>query len=292
MDIKQILKKVKKVEITTKGLVDGIMQGAYHSIFKGRGMEFSDVREYCYGDEIKSIDWNVTARMDKPYIKEFVEERDLTAYIIFDASGSNDFGYEKQKKETMIEIAASLIFAAQKNNDNVGLFIFTDKIEKFIPARKGKKHALKLIRELIHHNPKNKQTNIKASLEYIAKVIKKRNILFLISDFDDDNFQKQLQILKKRNDMIPINISDLRENTLPNLGYIELTDPETGEDFIINTNDKELIKEYYKLLKKQDSQTDKIFKKNKIEQIHISSDEDYVLAIKNYFKKRLMKINR
>lgn len=285
---KELIKKVKKIEITTKNLVDGLLQGAYHSVFKGRGIEFSDVREYNYGDDVKTIDWNVTARMDRPYIKEFVEERDLTAYIVFDMSASGNFGYEKEKKETALEIAASLIFASQKNNDNIGIFIFTEGIEKFIPARKGRRHAFRIIRELLEFTPKNKTTNIEESLNRINKVLKRRSIIFLISDFEDEGYNRSLKIIKHKNDVIPINIRDIREAEIPDIGLVELTDPETGEEFIIDTSDKGLMNRYYETLDESDSRTKKLFKKNRMEQIMIRSDEDFRKPLQQFFRKRMV----
>lgn len=286
--MKDIIKKVKKIEISTRRLVDGLLQGAYHSVFKGRGIEFSDVREYVYGDAIKTIDWNVTAKMDTPYVKEFVEERDLTAYIVYDASASGFFGYEKEKSETSKEIAASMVFAAQKNNDNVGLFIFTDKIEKYIPARKGRRHALKIISEMVRFTPKSKKTDLSLSIEKINKVVKKRSIFFIISDFDSPSFEKPFRILRKKHDVVPINIHDIRERDIPNVGFVELQDPESGETFMFDTSDRETVKKYVELVLEENKNIDEFFKKNRSEQINILSGEDFGIAIKGYFKRRAM----
>jgi len=284
--MKEVIKKVKKIEISTRNLVEGLLQGAYHSVFKGRGIEFSDVREYSYGDAIKTIDWNVTARMDTPFVKEFVEERDLTAYIVFDGSASESFGYEKEKRMSNIEIVASMVFAAQKNNDNIGLFIFTDKVEKFIPARKGKRHALKIISELVRFKPESKKTDVYEALRKINKVVKRKSIFFIVSDFDSDDFEKPFKILRLKHEIIPINVFDTRENHIPEIGYVEFEDAETGEIFLIDTSDKEVMKSYYKLVKEDNKKIDGFFKRNKIDQIRIKNDEDFAIPIRIFFKRR------
>ena len=282
----QILKKVKKLEIKTRHLVEGLLQGAYHSIFKGRGIEFSEVREYIPGDDIRTIDWNVTARMNHPFVKEYIEERDLTVYLVFDVSSSNEFGSQKQKKEAAIELAASLMFAAMKNNDNIGLFLFTNKIEKFIPARKGRRHCLKLIRELLNFKPEEKTTDIHNSLKYISKIIKKRSIVFVISDFMADNFYKPLKIMKNKHDIICINMNDIREQEIPDVGYIRLQDEETGEQVLVNTSDKEFRKNYTKLVKEKNSILKNKLQKIKIDMIQLLSDEPFEIPLRKFFRLR------
>ncbi|MCK4736623.1 MAG: DUF58 domain-containing protein, partial [Methanophagales archaeon] len=227
--VKEVLKRVKKIELKTKVLVDGLISGEYHSIFKGRGIEFSEVREYVPGDDVRAIDWNVTARLNAPFVKEFIEERDLTLFIVFDLSSSNEFGFQRSKKDVCYDIAASLMFAAMRNNDNVGLCLFTDRVEKFVPPRKGKKHILKLLRELIYHEPKSKTTDIRTALSYLNKVIKKRSIIFIISDFLTPDFEKPLKQLKSKHDVILVDMADVHEEDIPDIGYAFLEDYETGE---------------------------------------------------------------
>lgn len=282
-----ILKKVKKIEIKTKHLVDGLLQGAYHSVFKGTGIEFSEVREYTPGDDIRSIDWNVTARMNQPFVKEFIEERDLTVYIVLDVSASNDFGSEKSKKEAAIELSASLMFAALRNNDRVGLCLFTKEAEKYIPPRKGKKHILKLIRDMIEYKPLHKTTNLISTLVFLSRVIKKRSIIFLISDFfTDTNFQKQLRLLKKKHDVIAININDIRESTIPDVGYIELEDEETGEQLLLDTSSKEFRENYVKLIKQRNDELTNKLKRLRIDLVHLKSDEPFEIPLKRFFRLR------
>ncbi len=293
METKQVLKKVKKIEIKTKRLVDGLLQGAYHSIFKGRGIEFSDVREYLPGDDIRTIDWNVTARMNQPYVKEFIEERDLTAMILLDISGSSEFGSEKAKKWAAAELAASLMFAAMRNNDRVGLALFTNKVEKFLPPRKGRRHVMKLIREMITHKPQNKMTDIGKSIEYVSKIMKKRSIIFLISDFmNEENYKRQLKMLKNRHDVIAVNLNDLREHEIPDIGYIQLEDEETGEQIMVDTSDPSFQKEYSRLTAEHNDQLIQTFKKMKIDSINIKSHEPFEIPLKKFFALRSRKVVR
>ncbi len=283
---KQILQQVKKIELTTKQLVDGLIAGNYHSIFKGVGLEFSEIREYKPGDDIRSIDWNVTARYDKPYIKEFIEERDLHIYFIFDYSASSNFGNTIQKKQKAIELTATLMFSAIRNNDNVGLFLFTNRIEKFIPARKGKRHILKLITNLISFEPKNHQTDIKNTLSEISNIIKKRSILFIISDFYNQQFEKPLKILNKKNDVVAIRITDERELRIPDIGLIQLEDEESGEQILVDTSDEEFQQNYNSLINDEENRLTKLFRKQKIDTIKITTDESYIVPLKKFFKKR------
>ncbi len=242
-EVKQLLKKVKELEIKTKDLVDGMVAGNYKSKIRGRGIEFSEVREYAVGDDIRNIDWNVTARYNKLFVKEFVEERDLSVYVIFDNSASNEFGQDKSKKELSREIAASIIFSAMKNNDNVGLAMFTDRLERFVPARKGRNHSLKLIRELLVNIPKSKKTDIENSLVNFHKILKQHSVIFIISDFISEPFAKPLKFLKNRHDVILVNVSDTSEKTIPDIGYALLEDFETGEQVMVNTSDEEFQKQ-------------------------------------------------
>ncbi|HZX44402.1 MAG TPA: DUF58 domain-containing protein [Candidatus Nanoarchaeia archaeon] len=282
----EILKKVKKIEIKTKHLVDGLLSGAYHSVFRGRGIEFSEVREYVAGDDIRSIDWSVTARMNHPYVKEFIEERDLTIYIVLDVSASNDFGSEKSKKEAAIELSASLMFAALRNNDKVGLCLFTDKAEKYYSPRKGKTHILRLVRDMIEYNPKSKATGLAETLRFLSKVIKKRSIIFIISDFFTDSFEKELKILKNKHDVIAINMSDIRESEIPNVGYIELEDEETGEQLLLDTSDKEFRQSYISMMKERNDRLNNMLKKLKIDNIQLKSQEPYEIPLRKFFRLR------
>jgi uncharacterized protein (DUF58 family) len=283
---KQILRTVKKLEIKTRHLVDGLLQGAYHSVFKGRGIEFSEVREYVLGDDIRAIDWNVTARMNHPFVKEFIEERDLTVYLVFDVSASGEFGFQKAKKETGIELVASLMFAALRNNDKVGLCLFTNHVEKFIPPRKGKRHILWLIRELLYFVPKEKGTNLGNTLDYLSRVIKKRSIIFIISDFFTPEFSKQLKILKKKHDVIAINLVDVREMEIPDVGYIELEDEETGEQLLVDTSDEEFRERYVKLVNKRYEDLKKKLEKLKVDTIRVRTDEPFEVPLRRFFKLR------
>jgi uncharacterized protein (DUF58 family) len=289
---KDMLKKVRKLEIKTKKAVESLMQGAYHSVFKGRGIEFSDVRQYIPGDDIRSIDWNINARMNEPYIKEFIEERNLTIYIVFDISASNDFGSSKQKKESATELAASIIFSAVRNNDRIGLCLFTKEIELLIKPKAGKKHALKLIREMIYYEPKNLTTNLKESLAKLGKIIKKRSIIFVMSDFFSDGFDKQISMLNKKHEVIAINHRDIREEDIPDVGYIELEDSETGEQLLVNTSDQKFRLNYKNLVDKQRLAMEKQFKKLKIDMIQLRSGEDYMIPIRKFFALRERRLVR
>lgn len=289
---KEILKTVKKLEIKTKKLVDGLLQGAYHSIFKGRGIEFSEVRPYEPGDDIRSIDWNVTARQNLPFVKEFIEERDLTIYIIFDISKSNEFGNIKEKKDTAFELIASIMFAALRNNDKVGLCLFTEELEKFISAKKGKRHILKLIREMIYYEPKKNGTEIKKSLSKISTILKKRSTIFIVSDFIGDDFSKPLKILKTKHDVILVNLLDPREMDIPDVGYIELEDEETGEQILVDTSDENFRKEFKKLAKNQLNAISRLSKKTKVDLIQLSNEEPFEAPLRKFFRMRLRRIAR
>jgi uncharacterized protein (DUF58 family) len=293
METKQVLKKVKKIEIKTKQLVEGLLQGAYHSVFKGRGIEFSEVREYVPGDDIRTIDWNVTARMNAPYVKEFIEERDLTALILFDVSGSSEFGSEKAKKWAAVELAASLMFAAMHNNDKVGLVLFTDKVEKFLPPRKGKRHTLKLIREMITHKPESRMTDLRQSMEFVSKVVKKKSIIFIISDFfSEAEYGKQLKMLRNKHDVIAVNLNDLREQEIPDIGYIQLEDEETGEQILVDTSDAEFQQNYSQLMSDHNDTLLSMFKRMRIDSIDLKSHEPFEIPLKRFFAMRSRKVVR
>jgi uncharacterized protein (DUF58 family) len=290
--VKKIIKKVKHLEITSKKLVDGLICGNYHSIFKGQGIEFNEIRQYYPGDDFRTIDWKVTARYDYPYVKNFIEERDQRIYFLVDVSSSSFFGNVVAKKEKAIEFAATLMFAAYKNNDNVGLLLYSNKIEKFIFARKGKKHVLKIISNLVQYKAENKGTSLKSALNYFSKVVKKRSIIFIISDFFTSNFEKSIKHLRNKHDIIAVNIFDKRELEMPNVGLIELEDFETGEQILVDTSSNEFRLNYKKEINKQISRIKKIFLKSKIDVIHINTDESFNLPLKKFFKLRKNRIIR
>lgn len=286
-DTKTLLKRVRKIEIKTRGLSTQVFSGEYHSAFKGRGMAFSEVREYQPGDEIRTIDWNVTARFNKPYIKVFEEEREMTVMLIVDVSGSENFGSkEKTKKEQIIEICAVLAFSAINNNDKVGIVFFSDKVEKFIPPKKGKSHILMIIRELLEFTPTSKGTNIKEALTYFNRVIKKKSTTFIISDFMDTNFEDALKMTNNKHDLIALNIYDLLEDELPNVGLIQLRDAETGEQRWINTSDKSVRVDYKKEVLKRKKLLELYFRKSGVDVANISAHESYVGPLMNLFKRR------
>lgn len=284
--MQEILKQVKKIEITTKNLVDGLISGNYHSVFKGQGIEFSEIRDYKPGDDIRSIDWKVTARFDHPFIKEFIEERDLSVYFVFDSSASNSFGNLVEKRRKAIELTATLMFSAMRNNDNVGLFIFTDDIEKYIPARKGKRHVLKLLTSLIAHESQSTKTNIEKALSYVSNIVKKRSVIFILSDFYNQDFAKPLKALKKRHDVIAIKVNDTREKEIPKVGLIRLEDEETGEQLLVDTSDESFRKNYRNLIKKEETRLNHLFKKNKVDTININTETPYELQLRKFFKLR------
>ena len=250
MDSKEILKKVRKIEIKTRRLSDHIFSGEYHTSFKGRGMTFSEVRQYQYGDDVRAIDWNVTARYNEPYVKVFEEERELTMMLMVDISGSEIFGTTNQfKNEIVTEIAATLAFSSTQNNDKVGLILFSDEIELYIPPKKGKSHVLRIIRELIEFKPKSKKTNLAQALKFLSSVMKKKAIVFLISDFMVKDYEQTLKIASKKHDLTGIRVYDKREESIPNLGMVNMLDAETGESFLVDTNAKSVRMNYEKYYK-------------------------------------------
>ena len=287
MDTKELLKQVRQIEIKTKGLVNQVFSAEYHSVFKGRGMEFSEVREYQFGDDIRNIDWNVTARFGHPFIKIFEEERELTVILMADLSGSLIFGTEdKTKQQIAAELTAILAFSALKNNDKVGLLLFTDKIEKFVPPRKGNKHVLRIIREVLSFEPEGKTTNIKAALEYLNHAIKKRSIVFLLSDFMDEGYEKILRVVGKRHDFIGIVMSDKRENEIPKMGLVKFTDAETGEERWIDTNDLKMRKHLSDARRKITEQRKSLFIKSRLDSIEIQTGQNYVKPLVEFFRVR------
>lgn len=284
---KEILKKVREIEIYTDRLVNDVLAGEYHSVFKGRGMEFSEVREYQEGDDIRSIDWNVTARMGHPYVKIHVEERELTVILLIDASASGNFGTVNQMKgELAVELCAVLAFSAIRNNDKIGLITFTDEVEKYIPPKKGKNHVLRVIRELLYFEPKGKGTNIQAALEYLNKVMKRKAVVFLVSDFIAGGYEKPLQVTSRKHDVIPITITDPRETDLPEIGLLELEDAESGETIMLDTFDAYVRQAYRDLALQQQTARERFFRSMKMDFIDVRTDEPYVKALINFFRKR------
>jgi len=282
-----LLKKVRKIEIKTRGLSKQIFAGEYHSAFKGKGMTFSEVREYQYGDAIKGIDWNVTARFNHPYVKVFEEERELTVMLLIDVSASKIFGTHIQlKKELITEIAAVLSFSAIANNDKIGVIFFSDKIERYIPPKKGKKHILRIIRDLIEFKPENKGTDIALALQYYTNVIKKRSTAFIISDFIDQDFEKSLQIANNKHDIIALRIFDQRERELPDVGLLYLSDAENNDKKWIDTSSKKIRNQYAEWWRKNSQELQKTFSKNGIDNIDLETGKDYVKSLIGLFKKR------
>ncbi len=283
----ELLKKVRKIEIKTRGLTKQIFAGEYHSAFKGRGMAFSEVREYQFGDDVRSIDWNVTARFNHPYIKIFEEERELTVMLLIDVSGSGDFGSViQQKHELMTELAAVLSFSAIQNNDKIGIIFFSDKIEKFIPPKGGRKHILRIIRELLDFVPENTKTNVSQALRYFTNVVKKRTTAFIISDFICDDFLNALKISSYKHDLIALKIFDKREGILPNMGLVSMLHPESKEKMLVDTSNRKqrrLFEENYKSLQ---SRNETYFRKCGVDFTAISTESGYVKPLKQLFKNR------
>ncbi|MGL5318633.1 MAG: DUF58 domain-containing protein [Bacteroidales bacterium] len=288
METSELLKKVRQIEIKTRGLSNNIFAGQYHSAFKGRGMAFSEVREYNYGDDIRDIDWNVTARYTKPYIKVFEEERELTVMLMVDVSGSSVFGTRQAlKKEIITEIAATLAFSAIQNNDKIGVIFFSDKIEKFIPPQKGKKHILYIIRELIEFRPENQATDISQALRYVSNALKRRCTAFLISDFiDTKNLKDALTIANNKHDLVAIQVYDEREAELPAVGLMKVKDAETGTDKWIDTSSSKVRDAYSNWWFKLQATTKDAMTKSRVDFVSIATDQDYVQALMTLFKRR------
>ena len=287
MDASEIFKKVRKIEIKTRGLSNQIFSGEYHSMFKGRGMAFSEVREYQYGDDIRSIDWNVTARFNHPFVKIFEEERELTVILLVDVSGSNEFGTRGQLKEDVItEIAAVLSFSAIQNNDKVGVIFFSNRIEKFIPPKKGQTHILRIIRELIDFKPQNQETSIAEGLKYLTNAIKKRSIAFVLSDFADKGFEDALRIAARKHELIALRIYDERERVLPKAGMLQLQDAENGNSVWVDTSDPGVRHEFARRQEQHERYLDELFIKTGVDNTSIRTDQDYVRPLINLFKKR------
>ena len=288
MDTLDILKRVRQIEIKTRGLSSNIFAGEYHTAFKGKGMAFSEVREYQYGDDIRDIDWNVTARFNRPYIKVFEEERELTVMLLVDVSGSLEFGTIKQMKRDMVtEVAATLAFSAIQNNDKIGVIFFSDKIEKFIPPKKGRKHILYIIRELIDFKPESRRTNIAQALEYLTNVMKRRCTAFVLSDFiDQKDFKDALTIANRKHDIVAIQVYDRRVAELPAIGLMKIKDAETGHEQLIDTSSRAIRNAHHKWWKDKQENLQQVFTQTRVDSVSIRTDDDYVRSLLSLFAKR------
>lgn len=288
MDTSEILGKVRKIEIKTRGLSQNIFAGQYHSAFKGRGMEFAEVREYQFGDDVRDIDWNVTARLHRPYVKVFEEERELTVMLLVDVSGSLDFGTASQTKRDMAtEISATLAFSAMQNNDKIGVIFFSDRIEKYIPPKKGRKHILYIIREMLDFHPVSHKTDIAAATAYLTRVMKRRCTSFIISDFyDDKDFEKEMEIANRKHDMVAIQVYDQRAKTLPDIGLLKVRDAETGHEMYIDTSSKKLRRAHTAYWLKREEQLKTTFAKSKVDWVSVATNEDFAKSLILLFKKR------
>lgn len=287
METSELLKKVRKIEIKTRGLSNQIFSGEYHSAFKGRGMTFSEVREYQPGDDIRTIDWNVTARFNNTYVKVFEEEREMNVMLLVDVSASGEFGTQKQLKQDLItELCAVLAFSSIQNNDKIGVIFFSDKIEKFIPPKKGKSHVLRIIRDLIEFKPEHKKTDLKLALKYLTNVITKRSVAFVISDFISNDYTDALKIANKKHDIIALRINDKREKELPNVGFIKVMDAETGTLKWVDTSDKRVRTHFAATAKKHEHQLKEICNRSGVDMASINTSESYIKPLINLFKRR------
>ena len=288
METSEIIKKVRKIEIKTRGLSSNIFAGQYHSAFKGRGMAFSEVREYQFGDDVRDIDWNVTARFHRPYVKVFEEERELTVMLLIDVSGSLDFGTQKQMKRDMVTaIAATLAFSAIQNNDKIGVIFFSDKIEKYIPPKKGRKHILYIIREMLDFKPESTRTDIKQAIEFLSSVQKRRTTAFILSDFYvRSDFQQSLQIANRKHDVVAIQVYDQRARELPDVGLMKVVDAETGYEQYVDTSSKKLRQAYQKYWLTRQAQLQDTFNKSNVDNVSIATNQDFVKSLLLLFKQR------
>ncbi|MCY4648522.1 MAG: DUF58 domain-containing protein [Gammaproteobacteria bacterium] len=283
----EILRKVRRIEITTRGLVNEVFSGEYHSVFQGRGMNFAEVREYQYGDDIRSIDWNVTARTGTPFVKVFEEERELTVMLVVDVSASGNFGTRvRMKGDVAVEICALLAFSAIKNNDKVGLILFSDRIEKFVPPRKGRRHVLRVLRELLYHRPDRSGTDIRMALEYLTRVTRRRAVVFLVSDFLAGGFGRALNIAGRRHDTIAVRVRDRREAELPPIGLVEFEDAETGERFVVNTSDRSFQEAFGRNRAAVEEELERTLRHGKVDLIDVRADRPYVRPLMRFFKER------
>ncbi|MDY6915073.1 MAG: DUF58 domain-containing protein [Candidatus Cloacimonadota bacterium] len=293
MQTSDILKRIRKIEITTRDLVSELFSGEYHSLFKGQGLEFSEVRAYQNGDSFRQIDWNVSARMGHPYIKKFEETRELNVILLIDCSASTLFGTQNYlKSEYITELAAVLSFSALSNNDKVGLLLFSDEVEKYIPPRKGKKSTLRILRDILYFQPKSNKTDIRKAAEYIYRLQKKRSIIFIISDFFDNNFADSLRLIRRKHDLVALQVLDKNELELPKAGILDLQDPETGDYFTVNCNNQRIRKNYKKIVQTQQQKLTDNFKKMKIDLVKLRTDQPYVSELMKFFKFRIQMKNQ
>jgi uncharacterized protein (DUF58 family) len=288
METSEIIKKVRKIEIKTRGLSSNIFAGQYHSAFKGRGMAFSEVREYQFGDDVRDIDWNVTARFHRPYVKVFEEERELTVMLLIDVSGSLDFGTQRQMKRDMVtEIAATIAFSAIQNNDKIGVVFFSDKIEKYIPPKKGRKHILYIIREMLDFQPESKRTDVKQAVEFLSSVQKRRTTAFILSDFYvRHDFQQSLQICNRKHDVVAIQVYDVRAKELPDVGLMKVVDAETGFEQYVDTGSRKLRQAYQRYWMGRQAELYETFNKSNVDHVSIATNEDFVKSLLLLFKQR------
>jgi len=284
---REVFRNIRRIEIRTRRIVNSLFSGEYHSVFKGQGMEFDEVRAYQYGDDVRLIDWNVTARTGTPHIKKFCEERELTVMLVVDASSSGNFGtVEQMKGEIAVELCALLAFSAIKNNDRVGLIIFTDRVEKYVPPKKGRTHVLRVIRELLYFEPEGKGTDIAGALEYLNRLCRRKSVVFVISDFFAEGWERPLQVANKKHDMVAIALSDPREYDLPDVGFIELEDAETGEVLLLDTSNPILRREFARESRKATRLREKAFKLRDVDFVEIGTGESYVDPLVRFFRKR------
>jgi uncharacterized protein (DUF58 family) len=284
---KEVLQKVRQIEIRTRRIVDSMLSGSYHSAFKGKGMEFSEVRPYIDGDDVRTIDWNVTARMGAPYIKKYIEERELTVMLVVDASASGNFGsVDKFKGEMAVELCSLLAFSAIRNNDRVGLVVFTSDVETYIPPRKGRNHVLRVIRELLYFRPKHRGTDIGNALKFLNRVQTRTSVVFLVSDFISAGFEAPLRVAAKRHDLVTISVSDPREEFIPPIGLVELEDAETGETMLFDTRNRRAVEAYKKERASRRARLDDLFRSTGVDEIRVSTESGYVAPIVKFFRKR------
>ncbi len=283
----EILKKVRRIQIVTSALVNDVFAGQYHSAFKGRGMEFEEVREYAPGDDIRAIDWNVTARTGRPFVKHYREERELTVVLLVDVSASQSFGTREQlKRELVAELGATLAFSAIQNNDKVGLVLFSDRIEAFVPARKGPRHVLRVVRELLYREPRGRGTDVGAALEYLSRVFTRRTVAFLVSDFLAPEFVRPLRVVRHRHDLIPVVVRDQREREMPPVGFVEFVDPETGERVSFDTRSRSGRRRYAAFAARRDAELTSTFRKMRIDTIPVETGASFVEPLAAFFRKR------
>ncbi len=284
---REILKQVRLLEITTRGLVNDVFSGEYHSVFKGRGMSFAEVREYRYGDDIRGIDWNVTARTGSPHVKVFEEERELTLMLVVDVSASAHFGTrERMKSELAAELCGVLAFSAIKNNDKVGLILFSDRIERFVPPRKGRRHALRVLRELLFHPAEGKGTDIAGALEYLARVTRRRAVVFLVSDFLADGYERALSVAARRHDLVAVRVGDAREVAVPPMGFVEFEDPESGRRVVVNTSAGAFQRRFGEGRAAARERVDEMFRRSKVDSIDATTGVPYERALRRFFEER------